>query len=155
MPKKSAGLLVYHETRNGMEVFLVHPGGPFWVNKDDGVWSIPKGEFLENEEPLNAAKREFEEETGFTFRGEFQPLDPLVQPSGKIVYAWASKGDLDAGAVKSNTFSIEWPRGSGNIKEFPEVDRGGWFLIKIAKRKILRGQAGFLEQLEKRVANSK
>jgi predicted NUDIX family NTP pyrophosphohydrolase len=154
MPKKSAGLLIYRETADAIEVFLVHPGGPFWGNKDDGAWSIPKGEFSEDENPLEAAKREFQEETGFVVTGEFQPLEPLRQPSRKIVYAWTVKGDADAGALKSNTFSMEWPRGSGKVQEFPEVDRAGWFTIELAKRKIQKGQAAFLNQLEDMVAKS-
>ena len=146
MPKKSAGLLVYRESHAGIEVFLVNPGGPFWVNKDNGVWSIPKGEFL-GEEPLDAAKREFKEETGFTASGEFAPLSPVRQSSMKVVYAWAVKGDLDSNAARSNTFSIEWPIGSGSTREFPEVDKAGWFPIKTAKEKILKGQIGLLDQL--------
>jgi len=153
-PNKSAGLLIYRQAPGPIEVFLVHPGGPFWAKKDDGAWSIPKGEFSEDEDPLEAAKREFQEETGFVVTGEFQPLEPLRQPSGKIVYAWAVKGDVDAGALKSNTFSMEWPPRSGKVQEFPEVDRAGWFTIEFAKRKILKGQAAFLDQLEHGVAKS-
>jgi len=153
MPKKSAGLLFYRKVRGSMEVFLVHPGGPFWAKKDDGAWSIPKGEFDEGEEPLDAAKREFREETGLTAHGEFQPLKPVRQSSGKIVYSWAVHFDLDAAAVKSNTFSMEWPRGSGRMQEFPEIDRAGWFKIDLARRKILKGQLGLLDQLEQMVAS--
>ena len=154
MSKKSAGLLVYRESHVGIEVFLVHPGGPFWIKKDNGVWSIPKGEFSE-EEPLEAAKREFNEETGFTATGEFTPLSPIKQSSMKVVYAWVVKGDFDANAVRSNTFSIEWPHGSGNIREFPEVDKAGWFLIETAKYKILKGQMGLLDQLTKLLTKQK
>jgi predicted NUDIX family NTP pyrophosphohydrolase len=153
MSKKSAGLLMYRETQGQIEVFLVHPGGPFWANKDEGAWSIPKGEFSEDEEPLEAAKREFREETGFVAKGEFQPLAPLKQPSGKMVYIWAVKGDVDARALKSNTFSLEWPRGSGKVAEFPEVDRAAWFTIGIARRKLLKGQIAFLDQLERVVTS--
>jgi predicted NUDIX family NTP pyrophosphohydrolase len=155
MPKKSAGLLLYRKVRGTMEVFLVHPGGPFWVNRDDGAWSIPKGEFNEGEAPLDAAKREFREETGLVAEGEFQPLNPVRQKSGKIVYAWAVHLDLNAAAVKSNLFSMEWPRGSGRMQEFPEIDRVDWFKINLARRKILKGQLGLLDQLEQDVASSR
>jgi len=137
-----------------MEVFLVHPGGPFWAKKDDGAWSIPKGEFSEHEDPLGAAKREFREETGFEVAGEFQPLEPVRQPSGKIVYAWAARGDIAAGAIESNTFSMEWPPGSGRMQDFPEVDRAEWFPVDVARRKILKGQLALLNQLEQTVARS-
>lgn len=133
-------------------MFLVHPGGPFWAKKDDGAWSIPKGEFLEDEEPLAAAKREFEEETGLSaaaMDGKFEPLQPVRQPSGKMVYAWAVRGDADASAIRSNTFSIELPKGSGKLREFPEVDRAAWFYLAEARRKILKGHAPLLDQLEK------
>jgi len=155
MPKKSAGLLLYRKVCGFMEVFLVHPGGPFWANKDDGAWSIPKGEFDEGEEPLDAAKREFREETGLVAEGEFQPLKPVRQRSGKIVYSWAVNFDLDAAAVKSNPFSMEWPPGSGRMQEFPEIDRADWFKIELARRKILKGQLGLLDQLEQTVASRK
>lgn len=155
MAKKSAGLLLHREASDRIELFLVHPGGPFWARKDDGAWSIPKGEFEEGEDPLEAAKREFCEETGVAVTGEFQPLAPLKQPSGKILYAWMVKGNVDAAGLKSNTFSIEWPRGSGRVQEFPEVDQGEWFDLALAKRKILRGQLPFLEQLEARVTTAK
>lgn len=131
-----------------MEVFLVHPGGPFWVRKDEGAWSIPKGEYETGEDPLEVAKREFQEETGFRAAGEFVPLSPRKQGGGKVVSAWAVEGDCDASAVKSNLFSIEWPPRSGRQKEFPEVDRAGWFTIAEAREKILKGQAGFLEELD-------
>jgi predicted NUDIX family NTP pyrophosphohydrolase len=153
MPKKSAGLLMYRKVRGSMEVFLVHPGGPFWAKKDDGAWSIPKGEFDEGEEPLDAAKREFREETDLVVEGEFQPLKSVRQRSGKIVYSCAVHHDLDAAAVKSNTFSLEWPPGSGRMQEFPEIDRADWFQIDLARRKILKGQLGLLDQLEQMVAS--
>jgi predicted NUDIX family NTP pyrophosphohydrolase len=149
--RKSAGLLPFREVSGRIEVMLVHPGGPFWAKKDDGAWSIPKGEFGDDEEPLGAAKREFEEETGFTPDGELIPLGPLRQPSGKIVYAWAIKCDLDPDAVKSNTFSLEWPPKSGRYREFPEVDGAAWFSIEAAGRKILKGQAPFLVQLQEKL----
>jgi predicted NUDIX family NTP pyrophosphohydrolase len=148
MPKKSAGLLLYRQRDGATEVFLVHPGGPFWANKDEGAWSIPKGEFNDDEDPLEVAKREFREETGFAVKGNFQRLQEVRQPSGKIVYAWAVEGDIDATAVKSNTFSMEWPKNSGKVKEFPEVDRAAWFTMAPAKRKILKGQVELLEELE-------
>ena len=147
MAKKStAGLLLYR-CLNGLEVFLIHPGGPFWAKKDVGAWSLPKGELCEGEQPLAAAKREFAEETGFSIAGEFQPLDPLKQPGGKLVYAWAIEGDCDPAQLKSNLFSMEWPPKSGKTQEFPEVDRGAWFDITEARRRIRSAQAGFLDQL--------
>ena len=151
MAKQSAGLLLYRKKDGRTEVFLVHPGGPFWKNKDDGAWSIPKGEFEAGEEPFEAAKREFQEETGFAALGEFRPLRPVRQPSGKMVHAWAQESDLDAEAVKSNSFSMEWPPGSGRTAEFPEIDRAGWFPIDAARRKILKGQLPLLVQLEDNV----
>ena len=148
MVKKSAGLLIYRQHHGVLEVLLVHPGGPFWAKKDEGSWSIPKGEYTFQEDPLEVAKREFQEETGFQASGEFIPLTPRKQPSGKIITAWAFEGDCDASAVKSNTFSMEWPPHSGRQQEFPEVDRAGWFTIPVAKEKIGKGQAGFLEELK-------
>jgi len=148
MPKISAGLLLYRKTGGALEVFLVHPGGPFWARKDEGAWSVPKGEFDEGEDALDAAQREFQEETGMAAKGEFHPLKPVRQSGGKMVYAWAVQFDLDAAAVKSNTFSIEWPPRSGKTQEFPEIDRAGWFRIDEARRKILKSQLDLLEQLE-------
>jgi predicted NUDIX family NTP pyrophosphohydrolase len=150
MQEKSAGLLLYRQVDGQLEVFLVHPGGPFWEKKDDGAWSIPKGLLSEGEDLLKAAKREFEEETGTIATGQFDALEPARQPSGKTVYAWMVRGDLDAASIKSNLFSIEWPRGSGVMREFPEVDKGAWFGIDVARRKILKGQLPFLDQLERR-----
>jgi predicted NUDIX family NTP pyrophosphohydrolase len=147
MPKKSAGLLMFRRGQRGLEVFLVHPGGPFWAKKDAGSWSIPKGEYMPGEDPFEVAKREFQEETGFEASGEFIPLTSRKQPSGKIITAWVFEGDCDASAVKSNTFLMEWPLGSGRQQEFPEVDRAGWFSIPVAKEKILKGQSGFLDEL--------
>jgi predicted NUDIX family NTP pyrophosphohydrolase len=140
VPKTSAGLLLYRETNGVLEVFLVHPGGPFWAKKDEGAWSIPKGEFEPGEDPLAAARREFTEETSFPITGEFVPLTPLKQRSGKIVHAFAVRGDCDPATIKSNTFTFQG-------REFPEVDRAGWFGLEEAKRKILPGQAGFLDEL--------
>lgn len=144
MHKKSAGLLVYRQTDGQLQVFLVHPGGPFWEKKDEGAWSIPKGLFSDDEDPLEAARREFEEETGVVITGHYEPLEPVKQPSGKTVYAWVVRGDFDAASIKSNLFSMEWPRGSGVTREFPEVDRAAWFPTDVARRKILKGQVPFL-----------
>ncbi len=145
--KKSAGLLLYRRRNSNLEVFLVHPGGPFWAKKGDGAWSIPKGEIAEDENPLAAAKREFYEETGFQIDGDFIALAPVRQAGGKTVHAWAIESDCDAEAIKSNTFSMEWPPRSGKKQEFPEVDRAGWFIFEEAKKKILKGQLGLLEEL--------
>ncbi len=147
MKKFSAGLLVYRFKNKKLEVFLVHPGGPFWVKKDKGAWSIPKGEYLEEEDPLLAAKREFFEETGHKIEGDFKKLTPLRQHSGKIISAWAVEGDIDINNIKSNTFTIEWPPHSGKFVEFPELDRAEWFSPDIASQKILKGQSGFIEEL--------
>jgi len=147
MAKKSAGLLMYRRPHGILEVFLVHPGGPFWEKKDAGSWSIPKGEYAPEEDPLEVAKREFQEETSFPASGEFIPLTPRKQPSGKIIRAWAFEGDCDASAIQSNTFRLEWPPRSARQKEFPEVDRAGWFTIAVAKEKIVKGQAGFIDEL--------
>ena len=147
MGKKSAGLLMYRRRSACIEVFLVHPGGPFWAKKDRGAWSIPKGEYTSAEDPLEAARREFREETGFAVQGEFRPLRPVKQPGGKVVSAWALEGDCDPADVRSNTVFIEWPPGSGRQKEFPEIDRAAWFSIEEAVEKILRGQLGLLEEL--------
>jgi predicted NUDIX family NTP pyrophosphohydrolase len=148
MVKHSAGILMYRFREDSLEVFLVHPGGPFWAQKDEGAWSIPKGEFnIDIEDPLEAAKREFEEETGFAPEGDFISLDNLKQSSMKIVHAWTVEGDCDAAKIKSNTFSMEWPPRSGKQQEFPEVDRAGWFDIETAKIKILKGQTAFIDRL--------
>ena len=146
-PKRSAGLLMYRHLYGTLEVLLVHPGGPFWAKKDAGSWSIPKGEYLPEEEPLKVAQREFQEETGFPAAGNFIPLTPRKQPSGKVISAWAVEGDCDATSIKSNAFSMEWPPRSGKQQDFPEVDRAGWFTIPAAKEKILKGQAPFLDEL--------
>lgn len=147
MPKKvSAGILLYRR-RDDMEVFLVHPGGPLWAKKDHGAWSLPKGELAEGEDPLGAAVREFTEETGFPLAGDFRALQPLRQPSGKTIVAWAVEGDCDPAGLRSNLFSMEWPPKSGKQQEFPEVDRAAWFSIDEARKRILAGQAPFLDQL--------
>lgn len=146
--KQSAGLLLFRRKEGSLEVFLVHMGGPFWQHKDQGAWSIPKGEFAEDEAPLEAAKREFQEETGLTApAGGFLELQPVKQSSGKVVSAWAVEGDCDAANVKSNTFTMEWPKGSGKIREFPEIDKAGWFAIEQARGKILKGQVKLLDEL--------
>ncbi len=147
MPKTSAGLLLYRKRKDGIEVFLAHPGGPFFKKKDAGAWSIPKGEIGEGEDPLVAAKREFEEETGCTPEGRFLPLSPVKQKSGKIVMSWAVEGRCDADSITSNTFNLEWPPKSGRMQEFPEVDRAAWFSIEEAKQKINPAQAGLLDEL--------
>jgi predicted NUDIX family NTP pyrophosphohydrolase len=154
MPKHSAGLLMYRLRDGVLEVFLAHPGGPFWANQDLGAWSIPKGEYPPEEDALAAAKREFAEETGCVFQGELLPLTPLKQPSGKVIAAWAIQGDCDPAALQSNTFTLEWPPRSGRQQEFPEVDRGGWFIMEEAKEKIIKGQVGFLEELEQILARN-
>ena len=147
MTRTSAGLLLYRWRDGALEVFLVHPGGPFWARKDDGAWSIPKGEFAPGEDPLAAARREFAEETGLAVDGEVRALAPIRQAGGKVVHAFALEGELDADAIRSNSFTIEWPPRSGRLREFPEVDRAGWFALAEARRKILKSQLGLLEQL--------
>ena len=151
MPKRSAGLLMYRRRNSEIEVFLVHPGGPFWSKKDLGAWSIPKGEYLDAEDPLLSAKREFEEETGFPPSGDFISLGDLRQPGGKIVSVWAFEGDCDPRKLKSNTFMLEWPPRSGRQIEVPEVDRGCWYSIEDARHRLLSGQRTFLDRLLKSV----
>jgi predicted NUDIX family NTP pyrophosphohydrolase len=147
MPQKSAGILIYR-TRNGYpEVLLVHPGGPFWAKKDLGAWSIPKGEFESTEDPLTAAVREVEEETGFQLAGTFIPLSPVRQKSGKIIYAWATNADVDETQIISNHFEMEWPPRSGVKKSFPEVDRAAWFTLEEAGKKMVEGQVPLLNEL--------
>ena len=150
MPKTSAGLLVYRRTGDDLEVLLVHPGGPFWQNKDEGAWSIPKGEIDDpSEEPLGVAAREFEEEIGVAPPDvtDAIALGEIRQSSGKRVLAWAIEGDLDVTEIHSNTFEAEWPPRSGRMRDFPEVDRARWFDPATARRKLLRGQAAFVERL--------
>lgn len=149
----SAGILLYRFRDGTLEVFLIHPGGPYWHGKDAGAWSIPKGELEEGDDELAAAQREFEEETGSRVSEEFLPLEPLQLKSGKIIHAWAVRGDIDASAIKSNAFSMEWPPRSGRQQEFPEVDRGGWFTMETGREKIHPGQLGFLDQLRKRLSS--
>jgi predicted NUDIX family NTP pyrophosphohydrolase len=138
---------MYRRRAGTLEVFLVHPGGPFWARKDAGAWSIPKGEIDPTEEPLAAARREFAEETGLAAEGAFRPLAPVTQAGGKIVQAWAVEGDLDPSALQSNTFSIEWPPRSGRQRTFPEVDRAAWFSLDVAREKINPAQAALLDEL--------
>ena len=146
MSKKSAGILLYRFKNNLLEIFLIHPGGPVWRNKDNGAWMIPKGEFTE-EDPLEAAKREFKEETGFDPPKEFIELTPVKQKSGKMVFAWAAEGNIDAEKIHSNLFEMEWPPHSGKKQKFPEVDRGNWFGASEAKEKINTAQVSLIEEL--------
>ena len=148
MPKHSAGILLFRRTRGLLEVLLAHPGGPLWKNKDEGSWSIPKGEYGDDEDPLTAARREFLEETGVAVAGEFIPLGEIRQRSGKIVTAWALERDLDPAAIHSNTFSLIWPPRSGKLQEFPEIDRVEWFSFDAARSKINPAQAELLDRLE-------
>ena len=145
--RKSGGILLYRFSQNKLEFFLVHPGGPFWINKDAGAWSIPKGEFDQDENPLDAAKREFKEETGTSLDGNFIALTPIIQKSGKQVYAWAKEDDIDAAGIQSNSFTIEWPPKSGNWKSYPEVDKAAWFDSEMAKEKINPAQVAFIDEL--------
>jgi predicted NUDIX family NTP pyrophosphohydrolase len=145
--KRSAAVLLYKRSGGEVRVLLAHPGGPFWAKKDLGAWSIPKGEYAAGEEPLTVAKREFAEELGAEPRGEFLELGELVQPSRKLVTAWALEGDFDTDKLKSNTFELEWPPKSGRKQMFPEVDRAEWFDLAEARKKILSGQSGFLDRL--------
>jgi predicted NUDIX family NTP pyrophosphohydrolase len=145
--KSSAGLLLYRIREAAVEVLLVHPGGPYWKNKDDGAWSIPKGELLPGEAPVVAARREFFEETGVAVDGELYALKPLRQLGGKIVHAWALEADVDPATIVSNEFEMEWPPRSGRLQSFPEIDRGAWFALPEATRKIVRGQVPLLEEL--------
>jgi predicted NUDIX family NTP pyrophosphohydrolase len=142
---------LFRKQNAATEIFLVHPGGPFWSKKDIGAWSIPKGEFSDDEDPLAAAKREFEEETGKTIEGNFLPLQPVAQKSAKQVYAWAVEGDINAETVFSNTFKMEWPYKSGKYQTFPEVDKAAWFSVTEAKEKINPAQAAFIDELEQMI----
>jgi predicted NUDIX family NTP pyrophosphohydrolase len=151
MKKRSAGILLFRRVASGLEVLLVHPGGPYWAKKDAGAWSIPKGEYLDREDPLAAAKREFLEEIGLGVDGDFIDLGEIEQTAGKIVRAWALEGDLDPTLLRSNTFAMEWPRRSGLMREFPEVDSAGWFSLSIAHYKLLKGQVAFLTRLNDRL----
>ena len=151
MTVHSGGILLFRRPAGRLQVMLVHPGGPYWENKDEGVWSIPKGLFEENEAPLEAARREFAEETGFEAEGDFIGLGELVQPSKKIVHVWALEDDLDTTRIRSNTFTLEWPPNSGRFEDYPEIDRGQWFDIAEARRKITKGQLEFINRLIERL----
>jgi predicted NUDIX family NTP pyrophosphohydrolase len=156
MPKRSAGLLLFRRS-TPLELFLVHPGGPFWARKDDGAWSLPKGEYSEDEDALLAAKREFQEETGISVDGDFLLLGELRQPGGKLITAWALEKDVkdvDPTRIKSNLFSMEWPPKSGQTQEFPEVDRAAWFPVPQARTKLLKGQVAFINRLVKKLGVS-
>ena len=155
MQKQSAGVLLFRNRDGQLEVLLVHPGGPFWAKKDAGAWSIPKGELDPDEDPRTAAFRELQEETGWSPTGEALPLDPVRQPGGKLVHAWAVEASLDPATLRSNGFSIEWPPKSGKQREFPEVDRAEWFDVKAARGKILRGQLALLDDLERKLRLSR
>ncbi len=152
MPKRSAGLLLYRK-KPALEVFLVHPGGPFWAKKDLGAWSIPKGEYVDGENPADAARREFQEETGFTAQGQLIPLGEVKQAGGKIVAAWASEGNLDPSKLVSNTFALEWPPHRKKTMDIPEVDRGAWFSLEEAGKRLLKSQIPFLDRLRILLAN--
>jgi len=149
MAKISAGLLLYRIRNGALEFLLVHPGGPFWKNKDAGAWTIPKGEIAEGEEPLAAAIREFEEELGLKPNGPFVELTPIKQRGGKLVHAWALEGDFEPSEIKSNTFKMEWPPRSGQQAEFPEVDRAEFFGLEDAKAKINPAQVPLLEEVQR------
>lgn len=149
--KKSAGILLYRFVDKSPEVLLVHPGGPFWAKKDVGAWSVPKGEFEPPEDPLDAAIREFAEETGIKLPQDgFLELTPIRQKSGKLVYVWALEYNLDETTIKSNTCELEWPPRSGKKLEIPEIDKAEWFAPDLARTKIIPAQSGFIDELEKR-----
>jgi predicted NUDIX family NTP pyrophosphohydrolase len=147
MAKRSAGVLMYRRRGAEPELLLVHPGGPFWKNKDLGAWSIPKGEYVEGEDPLTVARREFEEETGARPQGDYLPLGDITQPGRKVVTAFALEGDFDPATLRSNTFELEWPPKSGRKASFPEVDRAQWFAPAGARQKILKGQSELIDRL--------
>ena len=148
MAAKSAGILVYRKRAGGVEVLLVHPGGPFWARRDAGAWSIPKGEYADSEDAETAARREFTEETGWTIEGKLKSLGEIKQKAGKVVTAFAAEGDFDPASLESNRFEMEWPPKSGRMASFPEVDRAGWFGLAEARDKIVEGQRPLLDRLE-------
>lgn len=145
--RQSAGILLYRRTGPETEFFLVHPGGPFWAGREAGAWSVPKGEFTEGEPPLEAAIREFREETGTSLTGTYRALKPVVQKAGKVVYAWATEGDIDAAAIRSNTYKVQWPPKSGQWRSYPEVDKAAWFTAAAAREMINPAQAAFIDEL--------
>jgi predicted NUDIX family NTP pyrophosphohydrolase len=147
LPRRSAGILLYKQTPSGLLLLLVHPGGPFWARKDNGAWSIPKGEYADGEDPIVAARREFEEETGSAITAALVSLGEFRQPGGKIVTAFAAEDDFDPAALRSNAFSLEWPPKSGRMQQFPEIDRAAWFTRAEAMRKLLPGQRPIVEAL--------
>lgn len=151
MPKHSAGILLYRYQAHTLEVLLVHPGGPFWARRDAGAWSIPKGEYEDNEDPETAARREFEEETGHPLTGKLLPLAPVQQKAGKTVQAYACEGQLDVNKIHPNTFSIEWPPHSGRQQSFPEIDKAAWYTLAAAREKLLPAQLPLLDELEQKV----
>ncbi len=151
MPKTSAGLLPYRWRDGQLEVFLVHPGGPFWANKDAHAWSVAKGEVEQDEDLLTAAHREFAEETGLKLAGAFLPLTPVRQASGKLVHVWAIEADIDPSAIRSNSFQLEWPPRSGQVRGFPVIDRAGWFDLAEARSKVHKGQVALLSELSEKV----
>lgn len=156
MPRQSAGILLYRLRNKSVEVLLVHPGGPFWTNKDEHAWSIPKGEFQpDKEDALAAARRELAEETGCEIRGPFLFLGTVRQSGGKVVYAWAVEGDCDASAVKSTSFRMEWPPRSGNVQTFPEIDQAIWFDSETARTKLHKGQGVLIDRLLDMLAGSR
>lgn len=151
MSKTSAGILAWRKTDSALEVLLVHPGGPFFIKKDAGAWSIPKGEYNGTEEPLAAARREFAEELGTEINGKFISLTPIKQKSGKMVHVWAVEAEMDITRFRSNSFTLEWPPKSGKMQEFPEVDKAEWFTIDKAKEKINAAQVALLEEMESKL----
>ena len=153
MSVHSGGILLYRYREDRLQVMLVHPGGPLWAKKDEGAWSIPKGLFEPHEGPLDAARREFREETGVAVDGAFIELGELKQSSGKVIHAWAVEGDMDTAQIESNTFALEWPKHSGLLREYPEIDRGGWFDVEVARKKLVKGQAEFLDRLIERLGS--
>ncbi len=155
MPRLSAGLLMYRIKEGAVQVLLAHPGGPYFRNQDEGAWSIPKGEPAPGEDLLLTAQREFREETGLPAVGPFTPLQTVKQKGGKLVHAWAFAGDCDPAAIRSNTFTLEWPPRSGQQQEFPEIDRAEFFDLETARRKIKSGQVGLIDQLEQLLASGK
>jgi predicted NUDIX family NTP pyrophosphohydrolase len=156
VPRRSAGILLYKRSGDAVDVLLVHPGGPLWARRDSGAWSIPKGEYGDDEDPQACALREFEEETGTALApGHLIELGEVKQKGGKVVTAWAAEGDIDADAVQSNTFTMEWPPRSGRTAEFPEIDRAGWFGFDLAREKLIPAQAELVERLAERLAQAR